>query len=165
MLASFPIPEVLPLLLELAKDENPALRAEAKKTLTSLPVLEILPLLHERLKDENSAVRAEAVRTLVGFSRPEDLPLLRELALEPDENVAAEAIRGLSSLLSREELEAFLNRHDQALCAGALAALDELLYMPEWLKVVRGVDLTLVSLRVGFSLKLKHTKDSWLMLV
>jgi hypothetical protein len=35
---------------------------------------------------------------------------------------------------SHEELEAFLNRHDQELCAGALAALDELLYMPEWMK-------------------------------
>ena len=64
----------------------------------------------------------------------ENLPPLRELALAPDDEVAAEAVRGLDLLFSREELEAFLNRHDQELCAGALAALDELLYMPEWLK-------------------------------
>jgi hypothetical protein len=63
--------------------------------------------------------------------RAEDLPLLRELALEPDDNVTAEAVRGLASLFSREELEAFLSQHDQELCAGALAAVEELLYMPD----------------------------------
>jgi hypothetical protein len=78
------------------------------------------------------------------------LPLLRELALAPDDEVAAEAIRGLASRYSREELEVFLNRHDQELCAGALAALDEVLYMPEWLKAKDGeqeMDLLQLKLR------------------
>jgi hypothetical protein len=60
--------------------------------------------------------------------------VLRELALASDEKVAAEAIHGLASRCSREEIEVFLNRYDQELCAGALAVLDEVLYMPEWLK-------------------------------
>jgi hypothetical protein len=60
--------------------------------------------------------------------------VLHELALAPDNNVAAEAVRGLILLCSREELEEFLNRHVQKLCAVALAALDAVLYMPEWLK-------------------------------
>ena len=60
--------------------------------------------------------------------------MLGELALAPDDNVAAEAVRGLALLCSRKELEAFLNRYDQGLCAGALGALDALLYMPKWLK-------------------------------
>jgi hypothetical protein len=45
-----------------------------------------------------------------------------------------EAIRALGLRCSREELEVFLNRHDHELSAVALAVLDELLYMPEWLK-------------------------------
>jgi hypothetical protein len=73
-------------------------------------------------------------KALASFSQEEALPLLRELALTPNNNLAAEAIRAMASHCSREELEALLNRHDQELCAGALAALDEVLYMPEWLK-------------------------------
>jgi hypothetical protein len=79
-------------------------------------------------------VRTAATKALASFSQPEDLPLLGELALAPGDNVAAEAVRGLASLCCPEELEAFLNSHDQKLCAVALAALDEVLYMPEWLK-------------------------------
>jgi HEAT repeat protein len=85
-------------------------------------------------KDWNSDVRASAVKGLASFSKEEALPLLRERALARDDEVAAEAVRGLASRYSREELEVILNGHDQELCAGALAALDELLYMPEWLK-------------------------------
>ena len=79
-------------------------------------------------------MRASAVKGLASFSKEEALPLLRERALARDDEVAAEAVRGLASRCSREELESFLNRYDLELCAGALAALDELLYMPEWLK-------------------------------
>ena len=104
------------------------------KTLASFVQAEHLPLLRELAKDKDWNARAAAVKALTSFARTEDLPLLNELALSSDDKVAAEAIRGLASLLPREELEAFLNRHDQELCAGALAALDELLYMPEWLK-------------------------------
>jgi hypothetical protein len=92
------------------------------------------PLLREMAKDWNSDVRASAVKGLASFSKEEALPLLRERALARDDEVAAEAVRGLASRYSREELEVILNGHDQELCAGALAALDELLYMPEWLK-------------------------------
>jgi HEAT repeat protein len=95
---------------------------------------EDLPLQRELAKDENPDVRTAAVKALASFSRPKGLPLLGELALAPDDNVAAEAVRGLASLCSPKELEAFLNRYDQGLCAGALGALDELIYMPEWLK-------------------------------
>jgi hypothetical protein len=74
-----------------------------------------------------------ALDTLARLRQPEDLPLLRELACAPDCDVAVQAIQDLASRCSREELEAFLIQHDQELCAQALAALDELLYMPEWL--------------------------------
>ena len=80
-------------------------------------------------------MRQAAAATLGRFAQLEDLSLLREVALAPYGEVAAKAIRGLGLLCSREELEAFLNQHDQQLCAGALAALDELLYMPEWMKL------------------------------
>jgi len=95
-------------------------------------VPEVLPTALGR-EDENSAVPAEAVRHLQASHDQRDLALLRELALECDDNDAAEAVRGLILLCSREEFEAFLNRHHQELCVGALPAVDELFYMPEWL--------------------------------
>ena len=133
-LASFSKEEDLPLLRELAKDQNSDVRARALEALASFRGVEVLPLLRELAKDQDRGLRAVAVSALASFSKEEDLPLLRELALGPDDQVAAEAIRGLASLCSREELEVFLNRHDEELCPVALAALDELLYMPEWLK-------------------------------
>jgi HEAT repeat protein len=152
-LASFAQAEVLPLLRELAKDRDvrapraPGLspqsyvRVEAVKALASFAQAEDLPLLRELAKDwdvrgadEERDVRVEAVKALASFAQAEVLPLLRELALASDNDVAAEAVRVLASLWSHEELEAFLNRCDQELCASALAALDEVLYMPEWLK-------------------------------
>jgi HEAT repeat protein len=134
-LASFPRPKVLlRLSQELAKDQDRDHAVAAVDVLASFPAVEVLPLLRELAKDQDRDLRAEAVRALASFSKEEDLPLLRELALAPNHNVAAEAVRGLALLCSREELEALLNRHDQKLCAGALVALDELLYMPEWLK-------------------------------
>jgi len=171
--ASFSRAEDLPLLREPAtdQDDHSGVRAAAVEALASFSLGEALSLLRKLATDQDSRVSAAAMealtsfmKALASFSRPEATPLLRELALEPDDNVAAEAVRGLASLSSREELEAFLNRHDQALCAGALAALDELLYMPEWLKVVRGVDPTVVLLRDGLGVRLK-LKDTWLMLV
>jgi hypothetical protein len=80
------------------------------------------------------AAAMKAMEALASILPPADLPQLRKLALEPDDKVAAQAVRGLASLLAREEFEAFLNQHDQELSAGTLAALDEVLYMPEWLK-------------------------------
>jgi HEAT repeat protein len=108
------------------------------EALASFSKEEALPLLRELAKDEDSGVRAAAMKALASFSKEEDLPLLRELALVADDNVAVEAVRCLASLCSRQELEAFLNQHDQELCARALAALDDLLYMPEWLKAKDG---------------------------
>jgi hypothetical protein len=157
-------PEALPQLRELTKGQDQDVRTAAVKALTSLARTlaslsrpEDLPLLRELTKDQDQDVRTAAVKaltslaeTLASFSRPADLPLLRELALAPDDEVAAEAIRGLASRYSREELEVFLNRHDQELCAGALAALDEVLYMPEWLKAKDGeqeMDLLQLKLR------------------
>ena len=93
-----------------------------------------LPLLRQLTKDAQPYVRALAGEALASFSGPEALLLLREWALAPDDRVAAEGIRALASRCSRGELEAFLNRDDQELSAGALAALDELLYMPQWMK-------------------------------
>jgi HEAT repeat protein len=109
-------------------------RAETVRALASFSQTETLPLLRELTKDQNWRVRAEAVKSLTSFSPTEALPMLRELALASDHNVAAEAVRGLASLFSREELEEFLNRYEQDLSVGAIVALDELLYMPEWLK-------------------------------
>lgn len=60
-------------------------------------------------------VRPSAVKRLASFSKEEALPLLRERALARDAEVAAEAVRGLASRYSREELEVFLNGHDQEL--------------------------------------------------
>ena len=92
-------------------------------------------MLRELAKDKDWQVSAAAWKALASLAQAQDLPLLlRKRALAPDDKVAAEAIRWLASCCSREELEAFLNQHDQELCAGALAALDELLYMPEWMK-------------------------------
>jgi HEAT repeat protein len=133
-LASLSRAEDLPLLRELAKDQDLRVRTAAAQALASLSQAEALPLLLELAKNQDSDARGAAVKALANFSRVEALPLLGELALEPDDDVAAEAIRGLASLFSREELEAFLNRHDRKLCAGGLAALDEVLYMPEWMK-------------------------------
>jgi HEAT repeat protein len=137
-LASFSKEKALPLLRELAEDEDSGVRATAVEALASFSKEEALPLLRELAKDEDSGVRAAAMKALASFSKEEDLPLLRELALVADDNVAVEAVRGLASLCSRQELEAFLNQHDQELCARALAALDDLLYMPEWLKTKDG---------------------------
>ena len=140
-LASFARPKALPLLRELAQDLDPGVRATAAEALRSFAHAEDLSLLCELAKDQNSDVRTAAMKslthlteTLERLSRAEALPVLSELALAPDDSVAAEAVRGLIFLCSREELEAFLNQHDQKLCARALAALDEALYMPEWLK-------------------------------
>jgi hypothetical protein len=87
-----------------------------------------------RILAKDPGVRAAAMEALARFSRSEAPLLLRELGLASDDKVAAEVIRWLASRCSREELEAFLNQHDQELCAGAMAALDEVLYLPEWLK-------------------------------
>jgi HEAT repeat protein len=132
-LESFSREEDLPLLRELAKDQDSRVRAAAMRALASLSKEDVLPLLRDPAKDQDSGVRAAAMKALKSFSKQEDLPLLRELALVTDYNVAAEAVRGLASLCSHEELEAFLNQHDHELCARALAALDDLLYMPKWL--------------------------------
>jgi HEAT repeat protein len=131
---SFSRAEDLPQLYELAKDRDSYVRDAAVEALGSFSRAEGLPLLRELAKDPDWRVSAAAVKALARFSLTEDLSLLRKLALEPDADVAAEAIRGIAPLCSREELETLLNQHDQKLCAGALAALDEALYMPEWLK-------------------------------
>jgi HEAT repeat protein len=133
-LISFSRAEDLPLLRELAKDQNSDVRDRALKALASFQGVELLPLLRELAKDQDRGLRTVAVSVLGSFSKEEDLSLLQELALAPDDQVAAESIRGLVPLCSRQELVAFLDRHDQELCAVALAALDEVLYMPEWMK-------------------------------
>ena len=106
-LVSFSRPEVLPLLRELAKDENPAVRAEAMRTLASFPVPEVLPLLQELIKDENPALRAETMRTLANFPAPEILPLLRELIKDESLPVRAEAVGTLAGF-SRPEVPPLL---------------------------------------------------------
>jgi HEAT repeat protein len=166
-LATFLGPEDLPLLRALAKDEDPDVRTAAIKSLAGFAQAEALSVLRElakdpylgartlealasfsgpedlRLlralaKDENSDLRTAAIKALTSFSGPEVLKVLRELALEPDGNVAGSAIKVLATRCSREELEALLIQHDRELCPGALAALDELLYMPEWMKAKVG---------------------------
>ena len=62
------------------------------------------------------------------------LSLLCDKAFARDK-VAVEAICELTSRCSRKELEAILNEHDQQLWLGALAALHEQLYTPEWMKL------------------------------
>jgi HEAT repeat protein len=106
----------------------------AIKALASFSRPEDLPLLRELAKDKDREVRTAAIEALASFSGPEVLVVLRELALAPYDEIAVTAICGLASRCSREEIEMFLNQYDQKLCAGALAAFDELLYMPEWLK-------------------------------
>jgi HEAT repeat protein len=133
-LASFPQAEDLPLLRQLAKDHDWLVRAGTVKALASSSSVVALSLLRELAEDQNLDVRARAVEALASFARPEALLVLRALALAPYDNVAVEAVRSLTLLCSREELTALLNQHDQELCAGALAALDKVLYMPEWLK-------------------------------
>jgi hypothetical protein len=133
-LGRFAQAEDLPLLRELAKDRDWQGRAAAVEALGRFAQAEALPLLRELAKDRDWRVRVAAAEALGRFARAENLPLLRELVLVPDGKVAAAAIRGLAPRCSHEELEVFLNQHDQELSAEALAALDELLYMPEWLK-------------------------------
>jgi len=53
------------------------------------------------------------MKALARFSQTENLPLLRELAEDEYPDVLVEAVRGLASFWFREELEAFLNQHDQ----------------------------------------------------
>jgi hypothetical protein len=62
------------------------------------------------------------------------LPLLRSLALAPDHNLAARLFAGYLALFPRR-IRSVLEQQDQELFAPALAALDELVYMPEWLKL------------------------------
>jgi HEAT repeats len=78
-LASIPVPEDLPLLRELLKDENPALRAEAVRTLAGFSRPEDLPLLRELAIAPDDNVAVAAVRGLIllcsleeveGFSEP-----------------------------------------------------------------------------------------------
>jgi HEAT repeat protein len=143
-LASLARAENLPLLRELASDPSWYVRAAAIEALGRFAQVEALPLLREGAEDEDSGLRDAAINAQGKFGDAEaspvlhevtaDLPLLRERALASNDNVAAEAIRSLAQHDSREELEAFLNEHDKELSAGALSALDELLYMPEWMK-------------------------------
>jgi HEAT repeat protein len=83
-LANFARPEDLPLLRELAKDQNSNVRAVAINALASFARPEDLSLLRELAKDQNSNVRAAAMKALASFEGPEDLPLLRELAKGPE---------------------------------------------------------------------------------
>jgi hypothetical protein len=99
----------LPLLRNLAKDQDHDVRTAAMEALASFARPEALPLLRELAKDPDWRVSAAAVKALARFSLTEDLSLLRKLALEPDADVAAEAIRGIAPLCSREELETLLN--------------------------------------------------------
>jgi HEAT repeat protein len=134
-LARFAQKDDLALLCELTRDRESDVRVAAMKGLANFSTEEVLPLLRELSKDQTSGIRAAAaVKALASFSKEEDAQLLRERALAPDNDVAAEAVRGLASLCSHQELEVFLNQNDQELCVGALAALDELLYRPKWLK-------------------------------
>src|SRR5271165_4385201 len=101
--------EDLPLLLELARDQERAVRAAAARALTGFPRPEVLPLLdlpllRELAKDENPAVRAEAMRTLASFPVPEVLPLLRQLAQDKDRDVRAAAVGTLTSFPRPEDL-------------------------------------------------------------
>jgi HEAT repeat protein len=156
--------EDLPLLRQLAEDTDPAVRRLVVEALGRFSKEEDLPLLRQLARDNDWEMRRVALEALGRFSKEEDLPLLRQLAEDSDSSVrrvalealgrsskqdalplfarelalaevAAETVRSLALLCSREELEAFLNQHDKELCAMALAALDELLYMPEWMSV------------------------------
>ena len=118
---------------ELAKDPDREVRQAAAQALGRLAQPEDLPLLRELAKDPDWVVRQAAAQVLGRLAQPEDLPLLRELAKDQESLIGETAMKVLMSF-SREELEVFLNRHDEQLSADALTALDELLYTPEWLK-------------------------------
>jgi HEAT repeat protein len=145
-LASFSPGKVLPLLRKRAEDEDWRVRTRVTQVLASFSgpeVAKALPVLRALAEDQNWDVRDVAMKALGRFAQAkeppdrelaEDLPLLRQRALAPDDSVAAEAVRRLAPHYSREQREAFLNEHDQDLCGSALAALDELLYMPDWMK-------------------------------
>jgi HEAT repeat protein len=126
--------KAMPMLRELAKDPHEYVREEVVRALESLKQANIPALLRKLAKDQNSGVRREAAYALRNSKKAKALPLLRELALEPNDQVAAAAAESLGVLCSHKELKDFLYQHDQQLCAGALAALDEMLYMPDWLK-------------------------------
>jgi hypothetical protein len=128
--------EDAPLLRNLDKD--PGVRASAVKArahwLARASKDEDLPLLRDLSKDKDPGVRAEALKALANAAKDKDLSELHNQALASNHNFAVEAVYSLVSRCSRHELETFLDEHDQQLCVEALVALDELLYMPEWLK-------------------------------
>jgi HEAT repeat protein len=75
--------EDLPLLRQLADDQNWDVRARAVTVLASFSQPEDLPLLRQLTKDAQPYVRALAAEALASFSGPEALLLLREWASHP----------------------------------------------------------------------------------
>jgi HEAT repeat protein len=74
----------LPLVRELARDQDAGVCAETVSALAGFPRLEALALLRELAKDMDSDVRAATMKALKRFLRTENLSVLHELALAPD---------------------------------------------------------------------------------
>jgi HEAT repeat protein len=99
-LASFARPEALPLLRQLANDQDPDMRNAARgalkswlKALGSTSWPETLPLLRQLVnKDQDRQVRIAALEALGRIAVPEDLPLLRRLANDQDPGVREAAL-------------------------------------------------------------------------
>jgi HEAT repeats len=94
------------------------------EALASASGAEALPILRELAKAQESLIGETAMKVLMSFSQPAAISVLQELTLVPDAQVVVQAISRLGSLCSREELEVFLNLHDQQLSADALTSLD-----------------------------------------
>lgn len=118
-------------------DQSVALRTIAQKTIKPLfapPGQDATRAQTDVAPIPDRPLPAAALEALANVLKGRDLSELHNLTLASNHNFAVEAVRTLASCCSREELETFLNEHDQQLCVEALVALDELLYRPEWLK-------------------------------
>jgi HEAT repeat protein len=127
-LASLSRPEALPLLRELAKDQNWRVRTVAVESLPSFSRAVDLPLLCNLAHDQHSDVRAAAVKArarwtegLARFWKEEDLPTLRTLAQDQDPGVRNAALEALANALKGRDLS---DLHNLALASNHNSAVE-----------------------------------------
>ncbi len=130
-------------LRELAAHPNSSVRFYVAQTLAGMEPALARPPLRPLTGDSDTSVRAQAIVALAKFE-PVTALAFKEItdAQEKGEFSPGFFITGgraalpyLASLCARDDLEAFLNRHEQSLSDEVLLILDEALYMPVWLKL------------------------------
>jgi len=122
--------EMLPKILEMARDEEADVRTEVMRSLRSYRGTPGERALRAGLTDTEGKVRAAALETLRGISGPELAPVVRPFLKDPDPMVRSQAARALGQMGDRAALPVLIElltlRDEGFLTQGLHAVVDAL---------------------------------------